>query len=324
MTSPSPAGRQKYAPPLVQGEPVQVVERVYVIPDRRVPLVPNVGIVVGDTAALVVDTGVGPRNGALVLDHARRLAPCQALYLAITQLDPGHAFGAQAFDGVATIVFSAAQQERLRTNVPGYADVFRALGTTVAEQLEGLRLVEPTIVFDEKVELDLGGVHATIEAWGPAHTIDDVTVTIDDRAIFTGDLFETRMFPILPYFSPFDIGFNGARWLDALDRVIVRAPAVVIPGHGETTDIGQIREVRNYLSFVQAETDRLCHHGLDVEHAADSIETAARSRWPDWDVPEWIRYAVRAFSEQKPTQVRAGSAGLERPEGVVVDGRPGW
>jgi hypothetical protein len=58
--------------PVVSGEPVQVSDGVYVIPDRRVELVPNVGVVVGERAALVVDTGMGPRNGAHVLRQADR------------------------------------------------------------------------------------------------------------------------------------------------------------------------------------------------------------------------------------------------------------
>lgn len=61
-------------PPVVAGPPVEVSAGVFVIPDRRVELVPNIGIVLGEKAALVIDTGIGPRNGALVLEQARRLA----------------------------------------------------------------------------------------------------------------------------------------------------------------------------------------------------------------------------------------------------------
>src|SRR5215475_1969080 len=69
-------------PPLVQAEGLrQVSAHVHVIPDNSVPLVPNVGIIVGDRAALVVDTGLGPRNGTAVYEVAKKLAPPQALYL---------------------------------------------------------------------------------------------------------------------------------------------------------------------------------------------------------------------------------------------------
>jgi len=53
----------------------EIAKGVFVIGDRRVPLVPNIGIVLGDDSALVIDTGMGPANGAKVLEvgsHAPR------------------------------------------------------------------------------------------------------------------------------------------------------------------------------------------------------------------------------------------------------------
>jgi hypothetical protein len=47
-------------PPLVDARfPCEIVEDVWVIPDRRIFLVPNIGIVVGKEAALVIDCGLG-------------------------------------------------------------------------------------------------------------------------------------------------------------------------------------------------------------------------------------------------------------------------
>ena len=41
----------------------EIATGVFVITDHRVPLVPNIGIILGRDAALVVDTGMGPANG---------------------------------------------------------------------------------------------------------------------------------------------------------------------------------------------------------------------------------------------------------------------
>src|SRR5215468_9808322 len=71
--------------PIVKVEGLQQISpHVHIIPDNSVPLVPNVGYVVGDRAALVVDTGLGPPNGAAVFEVARRLAGTKALYLVTT------------------------------------------------------------------------------------------------------------------------------------------------------------------------------------------------------------------------------------------------
>ena len=57
----------------------EIANGVFVIGDKRVPLVPNIGIVLGDDAALVIDTGMGPANGAKVLEVAKDLAGSRPL-----------------------------------------------------------------------------------------------------------------------------------------------------------------------------------------------------------------------------------------------------
>src|ERR1700759_1893725 len=53
---------------------------------------PNIGIVVGTRAVLVVDTGLGPRNGATIAKAVAKLAPNnQRLYLTTTHFHPVHA-----------------------------------------------------------------------------------------------------------------------------------------------------------------------------------------------------------------------------------------
>ena len=66
----NPADAQTPAPrdPLVaQGQTQAISAHVHVITDQGIGLVPNIGIIVGAKAALVVDTGLGARNGDRVL-----------------------------------------------------------------------------------------------------------------------------------------------------------------------------------------------------------------------------------------------------------------
>ncbi|GAA2127426.1 MBL fold metallo-hydrolase [Streptomyces synnematoformans] len=282
-------------PPVVRGEPVEVAEGVHVIPDGRVELVPNVGIVVGDQAALVVDTGMGPRNGAYVLEQARRLAVGRRLYLTVTHFHPEHGYGAQPFEGVATIVYNRAQRDELRRKGTAYLDMFRGLGPAVAAELRGVELVAPDLVYDGRAEIDLGGRTAVLRPVGPAHTVGDQVVLVDDRVLFGGDLLETRIFPITPYFPPHDTDVDPRRWIDVLDGLAALAPEIVVPGHGEVADAGLIHDVRDYLTYVRTEADRLRAAGVSADDAAAAIDRSARTRWPAWERPEWITSAARAF-----------------------------
>jgi hypothetical protein len=52
---------------------VKVSEHVWVIPDEKAPMVPNVGIVVGGSATLIWDPGMGRRSGEVVLREAQKV-----------------------------------------------------------------------------------------------------------------------------------------------------------------------------------------------------------------------------------------------------------
>src|SRR5580704_8294809 len=69
---------------------------------------PNVAIVVGDRATLVVDTGMGPRNGAVAYHEAQKLSKGALLYLTTTHFHPEHAAGEAGFPANTLLVRPAA------------------------------------------------------------------------------------------------------------------------------------------------------------------------------------------------------------------------
>ena len=280
--------------PIVAGEAVEVSPGVHVIPDHRVPLVPNVGIVVGERAALVVDTGIGPRNGAHVLEQARELAKDRPLYLTTTHFHPEHAFGAQAFKGAATIVYNAAQRDEIHRKGQAYLGMFKSFSPVIATELEPVELVDPDLVYHGSAEIDLGGTRVTLRSVGPAHSAGDQIILVDDRVVFTGDLVEHRMFVLAPYFPPFDTDSDVSRWIGLLDEMLGLGAEVIVPGHGEIAE-NSIDDVRGYLDYVRAEATRLHVQGVSADEAAAAIDHAARDRWSNWDNPEWITFVANAF-----------------------------
>src|SRR4051812_508830 len=282
--------------PLVNGTPRAVADGVYVVPDGRVPLVPNVGIVLGDSGALVVDTAMGPRNGARIRALAGELAGERPLTLAITHFHPEHGFGAQAF-GDATIVVNRAQADEFRDKAAAYLEMFRTFGPAVAEQLEGVELVEPDDVYDGDTHvLDLGGRRVELRTWGLAHTRGDQVVWLpDERVLFTGDLVEERCFAIFPSFPPEDADVDGERWLAVLEQLEALGPEIVVPGHGGVGGAETIAAAREYISLLRDESHRLRADGVPVEAAVEQLDASMRALHPDWVQPEWIAFGVRHF-----------------------------
>src|SRR6266576_373245 len=93
--SPGAAFAQGSVPdPLVkENATVKLAAHTYAIPDGNVPLVPNVGIVVGSRATLVIDPGLGRRNGETVLREVAKVSRNETLYIATTHFHAEHTTG---------------------------------------------------------------------------------------------------------------------------------------------------------------------------------------------------------------------------------------
>src|SRR5262245_55679531 len=74
---------------------------------------PNVAIIAGSQATLVVDTGMGARNGAAIVREVAKLPKTQTLYITTTHFHPEHATGDQAFPSGTILIRNLRQQEEM-------------------------------------------------------------------------------------------------------------------------------------------------------------------------------------------------------------------
>jgi len=283
-----------YPEPVVQVADVQELARdLVVIPNRRVQLVPNIGVIAGTHSVLVIETGMGPHNAEKVIKFAADYANGRKLYLTTTHFHPEHAFGAQVFAGQATYLVNKAQATDLEAKGPGYIDMFRGLGEPVARQLEGVELTTPEIVYDDSYDLDLGGRVVQLRATGRAHTKGDQVITVPDAGVmFTGDLVETGQFAIFPWFPPHDTDVSGIRWIAVMERLITESPRVVVPGHNDINGPQLLSDVRDYLQLLRDETWRRQDSAMSEDTIAAEVTDLMIKRHPDWDGREWIRPGV--------------------------------
>jgi glyoxylase-like metal-dependent hydrolase (beta-lactamase superfamily II) len=289
------------APPPPNVDPTAVKEvskGVFVITDRRIPFVPNIGIILGEDAALVVDTGMGPANGAKVLDAARKIAGRRRLILTLTHFHPEHGYGAQVFKGIAEIRYNRAQRDELAAKGRTYLDMFKTFGPGLATALEGTEIVFPDEVYDgDSLTIDLGGQKVELRTWGKAHTGGDQIVCLPrERILFTGDLAEERMFPIFPWFPPNDTDIDAACWTKILSELESWKPAVVVPGHGDLGGPEILVAVRDYLLDVERRVFAERKSGKDADAIVASLAPKIRSEHADWSAPEWIDFAIRYYS----------------------------
>src|SRR5262245_59253558 len=161
---PGPAPYQR------EGATMKLSEHVYVIPDFKVGMVPNVGIVVGANGALVIDPGMGWRNGEVVLREVQKVSRGGDLYIVNTHFHPEHTTGEGAFPASAKVLRAAAQQQDVDGMGLTWVSNFAARSPDIAALLKDVTFRKPAQVFEREMALDLGGVRVRIIWLGPGHT----------------------------------------------------------------------------------------------------------------------------------------------------------
>ncbi|WP_416955239.1 MBL fold metallo-hydrolase [Streptomyces sp. Agncl-13] len=288
--------------PVVHITDVRELDRdLVVVPDGRVQLVPNIGVIGGRDAVLVVETGLGPRNAEKVLEFASEYAKGRRLYLTTTHFHPEHAFGAQVFAGEATFLVNRAQAEDLKVKGPGYLDMFRGLGESAARHLEDVVLPEPDLVYDEAYDLELGGRVVQLRATGRAHSKGDQVVRVPDAGVlFTGDLVEAGQFAIFPWFPPYDTDVSGTRWLAVMERLAGEGARVVVPGHGAVGGPELLADVRDYLRLLRDETWVRRDSAMSEETIVEEVREVMVRRHPEWAERDWIEKGVGCLCAEHP------------------------
>jgi glyoxylase-like metal-dependent hydrolase (beta-lactamase superfamily II) len=149
----------------------------------------------------------------------------------------------------------------------------------IAKQLQqdydfnGIKLVMPTTLFDERHVLNLDGTEVDLIYVGPCHQVGDTIVHVPaERVLFAGDVIFRQCAPI---------GWTGTyeKWLKALDLIIWLDPDVIVPGHGPVCGIEGAMEMKAYLEYVHEESKRYFDRGLTMIEASQRIDLGPYAQW---------------------------------------------
>ncbi len=220
----------------------------------------NVGLIVGADAAMLVDAGSTPEQGAELAAQARTIAHVPVTHVVITHNHHDHWFGLSGIDGVISIA-----HENLLTEPSRATREF-------ADSIGLEPLPEPSTTFSIAKAIDLGGgTLVEMVHFGGAHTNSDVLVLVPSaKVIFAGDMLESGGDP------QFDETSNIKNWPTALDGVLGAAneKTIFVPGHGHEVDRDFAFIQRAEIGMLYGNTEMLIQQGTKLQDAAEANE------WP--------------------------------------------
>src|SRR5580698_161039 len=258
--------------PMVSENAVQVSDHVWAIMGF-----PNIAIVIGSRATLVVDTGLGPKNGATAARVAAKLAPNnRKVFLTTTHFHPEHAGGEPGFPAGTILIRDAVQQREMELHGQEMLDMFSQRSEQNKELLAGVVLRSPDVLFDQEARVDLGGVTARLLWFGGAHTKgDELTFVEPDRTLISGDVVQNKTMPNI-----FGDGGTPASWLAVLDKVATLHAAHVLPDHSDPGDGSLVAGERELIAGIRTQALALKRQGVSADDAGKQVSAGLKTLHP--------------------------------------------
>jgi glyoxylase-like metal-dependent hydrolase (beta-lactamase superfamily II) len=290
---PLPPPNPAYPPPLVkEGATMKVAPHSYVILDGDIPQVPNVGFVVGSRATLIIDPGMGRRNGETVLREAQKLSANTELYVATTHYHVEHTLGYVAMPS-ARYINAAVQEAEFAELWEANANLFRPRGPVQTELLRDAAGRKADVTFDREYTLDLGGVRVRWTVVGPTHTRGDtILFVVEDSLLFGGDVAMHETFLLA---GP-DTSMKA--WMAAFDLVEKIRPSTIVPSHGKVGDVSLIAKNRALMLEIQTRALALKAQGRSIDDVAATVQKEMQAKYPAYLRINGVGFAARAVYKE--------------------------
>jgi glyoxylase-like metal-dependent hydrolase (beta-lactamase superfamily II) len=186
----------------------------------------NIGVVLGDGAALVIDTRSTHAQAREIVADLRRLTASPVTVVVDTHGHFDHAYGNHVFRPAPIwghqdcVAFIARTGEARRARIA-------AENPEIATDLPEVVIDPPDQTFSETAYVEVGGRRVVLRFLGRGHTDHDIVVEVRDAGVlFAGDLLENGAVPSFGDAYPLD-------WPETASRVAELAVGVVVPGHGD-------------------------------------------------------------------------------------------
>ena len=284
----------------------------------------NVGLIVGEDGAVVIDTGMSVDDGRRIAAEFRELTDKPVRAIVFTHSHGDHTGGAAAFLELAEekpqVWARANFGSEARPLLAGGVSFQRVRGARQAGFLlpredrinngvapvrypkrggnafEAGREVRPThFLTEESRTLFVAGLTLELVA-APGETNDELFVWHPaSRTLFAGDNFY-RSFPNL-YAIRGTPNRSVRLWADSLDKMIARDPAALVGGHtdpvlGAEEVRGVLTDYRDAVRYIHDETVKGMNRGLTPDELAATVRLPERLANKDYlrpfyGHPEW-------------------------------------
>ena len=274
----------------------------------------NIGFAVTDEGVVVIDDQFADLAPGIA-EQIKSVTPKPIRFLINTHHHGDHTGGNGFFIKMATIVahdnvrkhmLSAPQEtianaprqietlqarlDKLEKDDPQSKDLpaLRQQLETAKKNLESARSIKPSdipapnITFNQELRMYLGGREIQVFHLKRGHTDGDSIIYFpQSKVVHMGDLFFNKVIPVIDRAH----GASTVEWTETIDAVVARVdPASqIIPGHGEVTNIADLKAFKQYLLDLRAAVKKAVDQGMTREQAVKEVKIEQYSKYTGYE-----------------------------------------
>ncbi len=237
----------------------KLTENIYLLPFDHSCDRPTLGAISGSKGTLIVDAGNSRAHAELFLSGIRDLIRSPARYCALTHWHWDHVFG---IAGMNLPTLAQRMTNEKLVELAGYAWDDKSLdervrdGREIAFCRDNIRIELPDrseleiatadIIFENRLEVDLGDLTCRIENVGGDHSADSSVIYIpEERVLFMGDCMNMDLYQ--PVWT-----FTTAKLYPLIDRILSYDALYYVDSHYPPVTRKEFEEDCSELRFIGA------------------------------------------------------------------------
>ncbi|MDR3368913.1 MBL fold metallo-hydrolase [Rhodoferax sp.] len=240
----------------------------------------NIGLIVTPAGAVLIDSGSSYQVAAKIHEAIKKVTS-QPLKLVINSGDQDHRWLGNGYfteKGIETLAHADAQAD-MKARANEHMQGLKVL----KERLDGTQPTLPTrFVKEANTTLDLGGTVIELKHQHGGHTPGDTLVWLPQKnVLFSGDTVYVDRVLGMHEVS------NSKNWLESFAVIDQIKPQVIVPGHGQVTDLATAQaQTRDLLLALRAHMEKAVDNGMDISAAVKSFDATPFAKLKHADV--WI------------------------------------
>ncbi len=228
----------------------------------------NLGFVIGDDSVLVWNAAGNYLLARALHEEIKKITSKPVKYVVLENSQSHAMLGSNYWKEQGSII--VAQEIAKQEIIDMGEDILNRKRRTLKDKILGTKIVLPDVTFKDKKVFDLGGRVVEALYFGYAHEHSDISIWLpEDKLLFAGDLaFNQRLLPIFKI-------TETKKWLEAWDKLSALNAKIVVPGHGDTTDMATVTKyTKDYLVYMREKIMEVVDNdgGLNEAYSIDMTD----------------------------------------------------